>query len=163
MGMEHKTYEADLFVWCQQQADGLRALSRSRRDLPDDLDLEHIAEEIEDMGRSELREATSLVRQICVRVIMAMSAPEAPDRARWRSEVVSWHNLLLDTITPGMIDRIDIGVIWRRAVSEAKAALIEINVAPQAGVSFQAPLPADHFLDEDFDYDATVARLGPTA
>ena len=47
-------YEADFLLWTERQAAELRALAHSCRDLPNALDLDHIAEEIEDLGRSEL-------------------------------------------------------------------------------------------------------------
>ena len=47
------TYDTDIIAWANEQA----ALIRARRfDL---LDLEHIAEEIEDVGKSEKRELAS--------------------------------------------------------------------------------------------------------
>ena len=45
-----KNYEADIMAWAQEQA----RLLRARRF--DALDIEHLAEEIEDVGKSEQRE-----------------------------------------------------------------------------------------------------------
>jgi hypothetical protein len=58
--MDNSTYDEDILVWSEQQASVLRSL-RSRRDLPGELDLEHVAEEIEDVGRSELNAAKGLI------------------------------------------------------------------------------------------------------
>jgi hypothetical protein len=57
------SYDTDILAWSEQQASVLRGL-RSRGDLPNELDLEHVAEEIEDVGRSELNAAQSLIRQM---------------------------------------------------------------------------------------------------
>ena len=54
-------YEDDIYAWAQQQADALRRLA-TRRDLPNELDLENVAEEIEDVGRSELSRVESYIR-----------------------------------------------------------------------------------------------------
>jgi hypothetical protein len=43
-------YERDFYAWSQHQAEALRRLAHTRRDLPNELDLEHVAEEVEDMG-----------------------------------------------------------------------------------------------------------------
>ena len=47
------TYEKDIIVWATEQAALLRAGKLSA------LDIEHIAEEIEDVGKSEKRELSS--------------------------------------------------------------------------------------------------------
>jgi len=48
-----QTYESDIIAWSQEQAGLIRARCFDR------LDLEHIAEEIEDLGKSEQREFAS--------------------------------------------------------------------------------------------------------
>jgi hypothetical protein len=47
-------YEEDVPLWSEQQAAALRNLARTRRDLPDELDVKNVAEEVESVGRSEL-------------------------------------------------------------------------------------------------------------
>ena len=44
-------YEADFYAWTRQQALALRRFARTRPNLS--LDLEHIAEQIQDLGKSE--------------------------------------------------------------------------------------------------------------
>ena len=44
-------YDEDILIWSEQQAAALRSLA-SRRDLPNELDLANVIEEIEDAGRS---------------------------------------------------------------------------------------------------------------
>jgi hypothetical protein len=43
------TYKEDFYGWSQRQAATLRRLA-GKRDLPNDLDLDHVAEEIEDVA-----------------------------------------------------------------------------------------------------------------
>ena len=43
-------YAEDFYVWTQAQAEALRRLAETRWNGP--LDLEHLAEEVEDLGRS---------------------------------------------------------------------------------------------------------------
>src|SRR5829696_10355973 len=38
-------YDDDIYAWTQQQAEALRRLAETRRDLPNELDLENVAEE----------------------------------------------------------------------------------------------------------------------
>jgi Domain of unknown function DUF29 len=46
---ERVSYDEDFYAWSQHQAAVLRELA-ARRDLPNDLDVEHVAEEIEDVA-----------------------------------------------------------------------------------------------------------------
>ena len=53
-------YDEDILVWSEQQAAALRSLA-SRRDLPNELDLANVIEEIEDVGRSEFHAVDELM------------------------------------------------------------------------------------------------------
>jgi Domain of unknown function DUF29 len=44
----------DILLWSEQQAAAIRKLGTSRRDLPNEFDIENVADEIESVGRSEL-------------------------------------------------------------------------------------------------------------
>ena len=50
-GTARELYEADFYAWTRHQARELRRLKELR--LNADLDLDHVAEEIEDLGSSE--------------------------------------------------------------------------------------------------------------
>ena len=79
-------YEEDFYAWTQQQAALLRRLPR----LGNELDLEHIAEEIEDLGRSDLRAARSLCQHIIEHLLkLEYSGLEDP-ADHWRDEIVEW-------------------------------------------------------------------------
>ena len=47
-------YDDDILLWSEQQAAAIRRLGRSAREIPNELDIENVAEEIESVGRSEL-------------------------------------------------------------------------------------------------------------
>lgn len=65
--MDRRTlYEEDYFAWLREQAAALRRLAQDRRDLPNDLDVNQIAEEIEDVGKSEFRSTRSFIRNILI-------------------------------------------------------------------------------------------------
>ncbi|MFL5166125.1 MAG: DUF29 family protein, partial [Microvirga sp.] len=67
--MDRSLYDEDAHAWAQQQADALRRLARTGRDLPNELDLENVAEEIEDVGIAQRSSAESFIRQIFVHLI----------------------------------------------------------------------------------------------
>ena len=82
-----KTYETDVVAWANEQAKLIRA---GRFDL---LDLEHIAEEIEDVGKSEQRELAS---RMAVLLAHLLKWQYQPDRrgASWRATIRTQRNLI---------------------------------------------------------------------
>lgn len=63
-------YEADFFAWANEQAALLRAGKLSAADI------EHIAEEIEDMGRAEQRELENRLKQLLLHLLKWRFQPE---------------------------------------------------------------------------------------
>lgn len=115
---ETSLYDEDVFAWSEQQAAALRRLA-ARRDLPNELDLPHIAEEIEDVGASQLQAVKSLVRLILVHAIKCWADPQAQSIRHWAAETANWQSDLADRMTPAMRGRIDMAVLWQRAVHQA--------------------------------------------
>ena len=76
------SYDADFFAWTQHQAKLLRTLNRWRPDLPTGLDLNQVAEEIQELGSAELSSVKSLIRQMLVHLIKAASEPGSTAIAR---------------------------------------------------------------------------------
>ncbi|MVF24247.1 DUF29 domain-containing protein [Methylocaldum sp. BRCS4] len=68
--MAGTTYETDVVAWAQEQARLLRA---GRFDA---LDIEHIAEEIEDVGKSEQRELASRMAVLLAHLLKWQYQPE---------------------------------------------------------------------------------------
>lgn len=83
-------YDEDYYAWTQRQAKLLRALNGPSSDLPKELDIDHLAEEIEDLGKAELRSVTSLIRQILVHLIKAASQKDSQATAHWRAEATAF-------------------------------------------------------------------------
>lgn len=63
-------YETDVLAWSSEQARLLRAVQFGL------LDLEHIAEEIEDVGKSEQRELASRLAVLMAHLLQWHSQPE---------------------------------------------------------------------------------------
>jgi hypothetical protein len=78
-------YEADFYAWTKRQAMELRRFARTRPNLP--LDLEHIAEEIQHLGKSERDTAYSLARLIMQHFLLIEHSPAAEQRRHWMDEI----------------------------------------------------------------------------
>src|SRR5918996_2448334 len=78
-------YEADFYAWTRQQAIELRRFAKTRPNLP--LDLEHIAEEIQDLGKSERDAVYSLARQTMQHLLLIEHSPATEQQRHWMDEI----------------------------------------------------------------------------
>jgi hypothetical protein len=78
-------YEADFYGWTQEQAAKLRALLTERSNL--DLDLEHIAEEIDSLGRSDHHQLVSRLEEIAIHLLKLHYSTSLDNENVWKSSV----------------------------------------------------------------------------
>jgi hypothetical protein len=152
-------YDTDFFAWTQHQAAPLRALNRLRPELPVGLDIEHVAEEIEDLGKAELRGVTSLIRQLLVHLLKAASETDSQARAHWRAEATAFQADLPDRYAPPMRQLIDMDALWRKALKIADAGLQEHGSSLASDIPDQCPYTVGEMLGEDFSFDGALERL----
>ena len=100
--MADDLYERDFYLRTQAQADALRGHGHSANML----DYENLAEEVEALGRSERREASSRVFRILEHLFKLTSTRNGQVTGRWRGEIILWRNdlehLLTRTIRTGL-------------------------------------------------------------
>lgn len=105
-------YEEDFYAWTQQQAGLLRRSAFSSNSF----DAENMAEEIEDLGRSELRAAQSLVEHIVEHLLkLEFSWLEEPAE-HWRDEIVERRLQLDKTLTRSIAAKLDLAARYRAAL-----------------------------------------------
>jgi hypothetical protein len=91
-------YDEDFYAWTQQQAEALRTHFKG----DNRLDIEHLAEEVEDLGKSQLQSVESYIQQIIAHLLkLDYSGYELP-RRHWRAEVVAFRNSMQRKISPSM-------------------------------------------------------------
>jgi hypothetical protein len=157
---ERDLYETDILAWSEQQAAVLRERA-SRRDLPNALDLAHVAAEIEDLGLSQLNGVKSGIPLILEHILKCATEPDAPaDRHRHR-EISDWQSELGDRFSPSMRQRIDLDEIWRQAT---KASALEVNAAATSPVGAPVidatcPLSLDDAVSDQLSPADLVDRL----
>ena len=76
-----RLYDADFFRWTQEQAALLRQVPGERVNLP--IDWNHAAQEIEDMGRSDLRAVNSRIGVILEHLLKLEHSPVGNPREGW--------------------------------------------------------------------------------
>src|SRR6266446_2836796 len=102
-------YEEDFYAWTQQQAKLLRRLPA----IGNEFDPERIAEEIEDLGRSELRAAQSLCEYIIEHFLKLEYSGLDEPADHWVDEIVEWRLQLEKILTRSIEAKIDLpGRYW---------------------------------------------------
>lgn len=98
-------YDRDLYTWSQVQA----ALLRERKF--DQIDLEHIAEEIEDMGKSAQRALESYLEALLMHLLKWVYQPSFRGRS-WRLTIVEQRKRLDKHLreNPGLKSRLDASI-----------------------------------------------------
>lgn len=90
-------YHTDFVAWTQEQARALRELRALRPNLP--LDLDHLAEEVEDLGLRERREARSQIRRIIEHLLKLEHSAASDPRGGWADSVIDGRAILKDALT----------------------------------------------------------------
>jgi hypothetical protein len=151
-------YDEDILLWSEEQAEIIRRLGRTRRDLPNELDIENVAEEIESVGRSELASVESLLQEILLHLIKIAREPQSDAARHWEAEVVAFHANVLRRFAESMRQRIDVDRLWRLA---RKQAVLASGSRDEFFLDLpeRSPFRLDEFLAESFEADNGVRRL----
>jgi hypothetical protein len=96
--MPDTLYDDDFYEWTKTQA----ALLRRREAGSNALDYDHLAEEIEDMGRSQLAACRSLVRSILLHLLKLELALDRQHERHWRAEVRAFRDQLEEELSPSL-------------------------------------------------------------
>ena len=103
-------YERDILAWSQHQADLLRRLARGER--INDVDWDHVVEEIEDVGLSELHAVESFLDLMLVHLLKVYGWPESPSVEHWRAEIGSFQKNAVRRFAPSMRQKIDVAKLY---------------------------------------------------
>jgi hypothetical protein len=126
--MPDDLYERDVLAWSQHQAELLRCLGRGER--VNDVDWAHVAEEIEDVGLSELHSVESFLALIMEHLLELHVAPDSQAVLHWRREIVVFQRNALRRFTPSMRQRIDLQALCVDAVDQFVAGEKVGDLAP---------------------------------
>jgi Domain of unknown function DUF29 len=91
-------YDEDFYAWTEQQAKALRThFTGDNR-----IDALHLAEEVEDLGKSELHAVESYIEQIIAHLLKLDYSGQAAPRSHWRAEIVNFRQNAARKITPSI-------------------------------------------------------------
>ena len=77
-------YDDDFYAWTQTQAAALRLIPKAS--IGEHIDIEHVAEEIEDLGKRDLREVGSLLMRLVEHLIKIRADANSASAAHWSAE-----------------------------------------------------------------------------
>jgi hypothetical protein len=152
-------YDEDILLWSERQAAAIRKLAQIRN-VPNELDVDNVAEEIESVGRSELAAVKSCILLIFVHLIKLFADSNTTAAKHWRSEIVGFHANMMARYAASMCQRIDIDALWRSARLQL---LLAYEGEPQqrhvVALPAQSPFSVDDLVTREIDSVGLVARL----
>ena len=153
--MPDDLYWQDTYAWSQEQARLLRRVAAGER--VNDLDWEHVIEEVEDVGKSELRACTSLLRKALEHLLKLHGWPSHPAAAHWRGEVRGFLRDATPAYSPSMRQLISVPDLYRAAREDVAADTMD--GAPPRALPSRCPLTLDDLLADPPDVAALLGML----
>ncbi|HZU90328.1 MAG TPA: DUF29 domain-containing protein [Stellaceae bacterium] len=135
-------YNQDFLLWTEQQAAALRRAKDSN--LP--LDWEHLAEEIESLGKSERKELRSQLRRILRHLLKLEASPAQEPRAGWCETIEEARAEIEDVLRDSPSLRREIGrLIAEQTPVAAKHAAADLARHGKSGDTIRARLKEGGF------------------
>jgi hypothetical protein len=135
-------YEADFYAWTQQQAEQLRSLR------PTGFDWAHLAEEIEDLGKSQKQKIESNLTIVLLH-LLKLAYQQRSTKAGWRSSVIEHRRRIARIVR----DSPSLRRYPATVLHEEYAAAREM-AADETGLAFEAfPETCPFTIEEVLDYD----------
>ena len=140
-------YDDDFYAWTQEQARLLRDAARERLNTP--IDWDHVAGEIEDMGRSETRAVESALTRILEHLLKLEHSPAAEPRNGWKASVVEHRGRVLRDLkaSPSLRGRIDLPDLYGTA-RELAALGLERDGLMAGDLPAECPYPLDLIIEK---------------
>ena len=140
--MTASLYESDYFGWSMEQA----ALLKSGRLSEIDVDL--LAEEIEDMGNEVRAACFSFIIRILEHLLKLRYSSQDRYVRHWRAEVSNFRDELDQRLTKSIENQIDLADLYRRAAKRIGYKMTEKGFAERLPAA--CPWTLDQVRDEDY-------------
>ena len=111
-------HDQDFVLWARAQAQAIRAAARAGSNLA--IDWENVAEEIEDLGRSERRELASRIGTIIEHLMKLGASPAARPRAGWEATVIRERARVAELLLESPSLRAEVAALIARETSLAR-------------------------------------------
>lgn len=142
-------YEQDYYAWTKAQAAALRRLAAERWNGP--LDLDRLAEEVEDLGSSQRYAVESQIERIIEHLLKLEHSPSATLRRQWLVSVNNARGHVGRRLTPSMRREIEarLADCYARARRRAAMGLWDHGEIDEAELlPITCPYGFDQLIDE---------------
>lgn len=151
-------YDDDFYAWTQYQAEVLRTLrTRDNR-----FDRDHVAEEIEDLGKSYRDAVRSQVRRIILHFLKLAYSPARDPRFHWMGSIVDGRAEVEDKLSPSL--RRDLAEALPRLYAAArKQAALELQEYGERDAASSLPTECPYSIDQILAEDWYPEPASPRA
>jgi hypothetical protein len=135
-------YDADILLWSERQSDLLRRIAAGEP-INERPDWVNIIEEVESVGRSDLRAVESLLLQAFMHMLKAEAWPNSLSVPAWQSDALVFRSQARRAFSPSMRQRIDVVELYANAVRVLPTSM---DGQPPQPVSAICPMTLDELL-----------------
>jgi hypothetical protein len=135
-------YDDDILLWSERQSDLLRRIAAGEP-INERPDWVNIIEEVESVGRSDLRAVESLLLQAFMHMLKAEAWPNSLSVPAWQSDALLFRSQARRAFSPSMRQRIDVAELYANAV---RVLPTSIDGQPPQPVSLTCPMTLDELL-----------------
>lgn len=141
--MSNASYDQDLYTWSLEQA----ALLRARQF--DQIDLEHIIEEIEDMSKSEKRALQSFLETLLMHLLKWQYQPAYQDRS-WKFTIIEQRKRILGHLQENLGLKNQLTDLIDKAYEYAVTGAVRETGLPPTHFPVDCPWTFEEFMDTEF-------------
>lgn len=138
-------YDDDILLWSAHQAALLRRRAAGELVNDAEIDWTNVAEEIEDVGRSQLNAVESLLAQALRHMLKAEAWPAHRDAPSWRADAIDFRQQAKRRFAESMRQKIDLAQLYRQAQRALPESMEGQHPLP---LPAQCPVTLDELLSE---------------
>ncbi|HYE52716.1 MAG TPA: DUF29 domain-containing protein [Azospirillaceae bacterium] len=147
--MPDSLYDIDFHAWTREQAAKLRRLAAARSNV--DLDLEHLAEEVEDLGNEQRHKVESFLENVIEHLLKLEHSPADQPRGVWRRDAFKARAELLRRLTASLRNHLAATLPQRYRLARRTALLgLEQDRVDPASLPQECPYSLEQLLDPDW-------------
>jgi len=109
--------DTDILLWSERQGERLRRRAAGELVNDSETDWPNIAEEIEDVARSQLHAVETLLAQALRHMLKADAWPLFRDAPSWRTDAIDFRRQARRRFVPSMRQKIDVAELYADALA----------------------------------------------
>jgi hypothetical protein len=138
-------YDTDILAWSGRQ-DALLRRVRAGEQVSDPLDSDNVIEEVDSVGREQLRKVESLAVKAPVGMLKVQVWPNSLNVPHWGAEIRGYRRQLRRRYAPSMRQKIDLASLYDDALAEIP---VTMHRPPPRPVPAECPTTLEALLSKD--------------